>query len=173
MKKLCLTVLILSIFVFITWNSSVFARISSRIKGIVTDKDTGDPIPKAWVLLYRVDKGIVKSTQTDDKGYFRFGRPPVFAGKEYFMRCTAPGYAQYIPEYYAEYVKPEYFDEIFRPFRIEEGQIKHIRINLEKGGSLKGVLFKKDSTGISPFKGVTVFLRKKKKPNEYFLKDHK
>ncbi len=171
MKNLRLTVLILSIFVFITLPPSVFAGISSRIEGTVTDKDTGNPIPKAWVLLYRVDKGIVKSTQTNSKGYFRYETPPVFPGKRYYIRCTAPGYAQYIPEYYFEAVPPEYFNEIFQPFSLEEGQIKHIRINLEKGGDLKGVLFKKDASGISPFKDVTVFLRKKKKPNEYFLMD--
>ncbi len=171
MKNLRLTVLILSIFVFITLSPSVFAKISSRIEGTVTDKDTGNPIPKAWVLLYRVDKGIVKSTQTNSKGYFRYETPPVFPGKRYYIRCTALGYAQYIPEYYFHAVKPEYFDEIFQPFLLEEGQIKHIRINLEKGGSLKGVLFVKDALGISPFKGVTIFLRKKKKPNEYFLMD--
>ncbi len=171
MKNLRLAVLILSIFVFITLYPSMFAKISSRIEGTVTDKDTGNPIPKAWVLLYRVDKGIVKSTQTNSKGYFRYETPPVFPGKRYYIRCTAPGYAQYIPEYYFDAVPPEYFDEIFKPFLLEEGQIKHIRINLEKGGDLKGVLFVKDASGISPFKDVTVFLRKKKKPNEYFLMD--
>ena len=98
MKNFRLTVLILSIFVFVTWSSSVLARISCRIEGTVTDKDTGNPIPKAWVLLYRVDKGIVKSTQTNSKGYFKFVSPPVFAGKEYYVRSTTPGYAQYTPE---------------------------------------------------------------------------
>jgi hypothetical protein len=152
MKTIRLAIIIFSIFIIIIWNSNVFARISSRIEGTVTDKDTGEPIPKAWVLLYRVEKGIEETTQTNDKGYFKFEGPPIFPNREYFIRCTATGYAQYIPGYYLEYVKPEYFDEIIHPFLLEEGQIKHVQIRLEKGGSLKGILYIKDASGILPFK---------------------
>jgi hypothetical protein len=64
------------------------------------------------------------------------------------------------------------FAKIFRVFDLKEGQIKHIRIKLEKGGTLKGVLYKKELSGVSIFKNKSMFLGRKKDADEYVFPEH-
>jgi hypothetical protein len=171
MKEIKSLILLTSIIVFFGSISNLSAGISSRIEGVIVDRDTNQPIEGARVVLY-LDNREYKSTKTDKKGYFKFEQRQVIAGQEYYIQCSAKGYIPFLPEYYSSEVKSEYFNEIFRVFNLREGQIKHLKISLEKGGILKGTIFKKDASGTSSFKDVTLFLKKKKKPDEYFLEDN-
>jgi hypothetical protein len=119
-----------------------------------------------------MEMGMRGTCKADSKGYFRFDKLWLREGDKYYLRCIAVGYVPRIPEYYFPNVKLPYFDEVYKPFTVDEGQIKHIKTNLEKGGSLSGQIFLKVPSGVSVFTDVTLFLLKKKKPTEYFLEDN-
>jgi hypothetical protein len=149
---------VLVILVFSLFSTGLSAKISSRIEGTVSDLDTGEPIEGANVILY---KGIEQKEVfiTDKKGYFRFDPYQYNPGKEvYHLICTAKGYVPYVPKYYLHAVKTGYENEVFRTFTLQEGQIKHVKINLKKGCQLKGIIYKKELSGETVFKEVQVVL---------------
>lgn len=170
MKWIKYLVLIISVIAVIGQNQSLFAKISSRVEGVVTDKDSGQPIEGARVVLC-LNMKEYKATLTDSKGRFNFENVWVDKDNKYYLNCSKRDYVPLLPKYYSSGVKYEYSNDVYRVFSLAEGQIKHVKINLEKGGTLKGILLKRDTSGISPFKDVTLFLKKQRKPGEYFLED--
>jgi hypothetical protein len=149
----------------------LFPGISSRVEGIVSDKDTDLPIAGVEVTLI-LDHGFETmewKAKTDKNGYFRFDNQVYARG--YYLQCYKRGYIPFLPEYYQS-VKKELFRKVYQTFNLKEGQIKHVRIKLEKGGTLKGVLYKKDLSGVSVFKNKSMFLGRKRSSDEHLFPEH-
>jgi len=137
--------------------STSFPYISSQVRGVVRDKETGEVISNAEVYLYDYkDKpwfaDLSKHTKTDDKGLFVID--DVIKGT-YFIECIKEGYATFSPEYFTQSSEPNKYLSIFS---IEEGQVKFFEVQMERGGKLKVTINKKDENGISGYKGLEVGL---------------
>jgi len=144
----------------------LFPRISSRVEGTVVDEETGNPIAGASVGLFsclksgiaiRYMAGINHKTntfyiETDSKGYFVFDD---LHETEYFLVVFKEGYASVGPFFYK---KPGPFEDanglVFTTkidsFVLEEGQIKHFKIKMEKEAILKVSVFMKTFSCIEP-----------------------
>ena len=170
-KPIVLVVLFLGVCQF-----NLFSLITSRVEGTVVDKDTGAPIEGVTITLHtRTPGGSYvrlgqRDTLTDKKGYFKFKINPkltVF----YFIECSKRGYVSFPPIYYLEYGKNEYYADLLQMFRVQEGEVKHLRVELEKGGTLKGTFYKKDLSGISPFSHASGLLIRESVPDMERLRD--
>jgi hypothetical protein len=142
----------------------LFSWISSRVEGTIVDEETGQPIVSAHVGLFRCKihgiflrytslfniKAGSRYIETNKKGYFRFDD---LRESEYFLAVFKDGYAAVGPFYYK---KPGPFEdstghtrtlEIER-FHLQEGQIKHFKIQMEKESILKVNVLRKTFEGI-------------------------
>lgn len=165
------------IFLFLgMFQMSLLSKIDSRVEGMVVDRDTGLPIEGAKITLHTRTPGGgyvrlgQRDTLTDKKGFFKFEINPkltVF----YFVECSKNGYISFPPNYYLEYGKNEYYAELLQMFQVQEGQIKHLRIGMEKGGTLKGTFYKKDLSGISPFSFASGLLTRESVPGKERFRD--
>jgi len=89
---------------------------------------------------------------TDSKGYFIFDD---LLESEYFLVVLKDGYAAVGPFFYK---KPGYFEENngrslasqIERFYLEEGQIKHLKIKMEKEAILKVRVLRKTFSGVEP-----------------------
>ncbi|NMH29156.1 OmpA family protein [Flavobacterium silvaticum] len=61
-----------------------------ELSGIVTDKDTGEPIAGAKVTLFDDKFNKISEVTSDDKGFYDFGK--VECGKAYYLRGEKDGY---------------------------------------------------------------------------------
>jgi hypothetical protein len=172
-KPFVFVVLFLGIFQF-----NLFSLLTSRVEGTVVDKDTGAPIEGVTITLHtRTPGGSYvrlgqRDTLTDKRGYFKFKINPkltVF----YFIECSKRGYVSFPPIYYLEYGKDEYYADLLQMFQVQEGEIKHLRVELEKGGTLKGTFYKKDLSGISPFSHASGLLIRESVPDMERLRDER
>ncbi|MCP4156657.1 MAG: carboxypeptidase regulatory-like domain-containing protein [bacterium] len=158
-RFLILSITLLILFTF--GQLYLFPDISCRVEGEILDKDTGLPIEGAKVKLYEVDKNNIFriylewQTATDNKGRFRFQLGSFFArdSRMFRIQCHKDGYVRFLPEIYRSIVKKEYRETLYRAFSLKEGEIKHLKIKMEKGGALKGTLHVKDVDGLKPYKG--------------------
>ncbi len=139
----------------------LFPRVTCRIEGTVEDMDTKEPIAGAVVRLFSTSEPNDKwlQVQTDRNGCFIFDDRYILPG-EYYVQCYSKGYVPFLPDYYQACLSEEKFRELSRVFVIKEGEIKHIRLKLEKGGTLKGVFLKKTKEGTSNFKNLLFLLEK-------------
>lgn len=142
------------IIIFLILFSNLFqihmhSLIRSRIEGTVRDKESGAPLKDAQVTLYKKNRlGEFFSNykiKTDEKGRFTFDQ---IKRGEYIVQCEKSGYVTYQPKYKITLVYRRKLAEIIR---LEEGEIRHLYIRMEKGGQLKVKVFKKDENGISPY----------------------
>jgi hypothetical protein len=174
-KMRFIKLLILIIFITGLFQMNISAKISSRIEGIVSDKDTGQPIEGVSVILYCSDNGLNHffdwETKTDESGYFRFEIEDI-AGT-FYVQCNKAGYVPFLPDYYRKNIKPEYIEEVFRLFNLKEGQIKHLKIELERGGTLTGKFYVKDSSGTYVLTNSGVFLNRLRDVDDTHLRDTK
>ena len=177
MKKI--KVLVLAVMVLGIFQSILYAGISSRVQGNVVDDQTGLPIEGVLVrlniggnLLPHIDL-LNWETKTDKKGYFKFDLEPdeISGLVVIYLECEKNGYIRFLPKYYRQYIKMDFFDEIYRVFRLKEGQVKHFNIRLKKGGIIEGTLFKKTSAGTSPLGKSTGALMVLKEKFHSFFKD--
>jgi hypothetical protein len=162
-KTFFLVLLILCIF-----QSNLFTMITSRIQGTVTDINTGEPIWGANVILLYCERsdGVCDKkygTFTDIKGFFQFH----FLQKGiYRLLVYNEGYADFGPFFKTE------LDEILNSKRrsnpclrglsvvieafekekifLQEGDIKHVTIELKKEAILEIRFNKKTKDGIEP-----------------------
>jgi hypothetical protein len=176
MKVMKWLVIIILVAGFFQW--PLFPKISSRVQGKVIDKDTKQPIQGAKVQLIYLWAGSTKrirepdqETLTDQKGKFKFDVKYLRGLADFYLKCEKKGYISLIPSYYERYGKDEKFLEITKLFTLEEGQIKHFAIELEKGGGIKGTIYKKEASGISPFSDISGFIGRNTNPDVNFLKD--
>jgi len=134
------------------------AMISSRIEGVVYDKDTGKPIEGAEVLLFQKYPGSnyirqTGITKTDNKGYFRIERQLTNKNSKFCIIVEKLGYAVYghintfIKKKKEEEKKGVFVNELYsnnyrnrligpknknRYFSLKEGDKKYLRIGLVK-----------------------------------------
>ncbi len=152
-KLLILVVIVLSLFQF-----NLYSLITSRVEGVVKDKETNLLLKDVVVGLF-VYKGVVSfataKTKTDENGYFVFND---LRKGEYFVGCFKEGYASFSPSYLASEINPKKHLSLFY---LKEGQIKYFEIEMGKGGKLKIIINKKDENGISGFKGIEFLVSKK------------
>jgi hypothetical protein len=143
-------VMILVIVLLMLFNLKLFSYISSRVSGNVMDKETNFVLENVNVFLMSYKSDIffpmpVAQTKTNIKGYFQFDDLRKGA---YFIECIKPGYATFSPDYYLQLPYPQKYINIFQ---MNEGQIKHFEIKMEKDGKLKVIINKKDDQGISGY----------------------
>jgi hypothetical protein len=156
----------------------LFPKLSSRVQGKVIDKDTKQPIQGAKVqLIYLSDDYYQRLMQpdqetfTDKDGKFKFDVGEYIKHSAFYVQCEKKGYISLIPSVYLKYRKDEKLPEVAGIFTLQEGQIKHFAIELEKGGGLKGTIYKKETSGISPYSYISGFLQRKTNPNTSILMD--
>jgi hypothetical protein len=160
-------VLVLVGLILVLFQANLFSVISSRVKGLVTDKDTGMPIEGAIVRAIAFPKNLEDfylEGKTDQNGHFEFGIDNI--EKEYFLECKKEEYIPFLPNYYYEQGLECYALDVLRKFfnvfKLEKGESKHLNIELERGGTLKIRILAKDNSGISPYEGVIVELNRKR-----------
>ncbi len=168
-KTICVILFLLA---FTSFFCPLFSRIESRIKGEVVDKDTGKPIMGASVTLFfrirlndNFNREEIKTIETDARGGFSFDAP--WSGF-YFIKCHKKAYVPFLPQHYYKYVKDELISKKAGVFRVGEGEIKHLRIELEKGGILKGVFKIKEAGKTAPHK-FSAFIYKESPCDESFV----
>jgi hypothetical protein len=130
------------------------------VEGIITDKDTGMPIGGAQVTVfpYPIIELMSWESRTDKEGHFRIGVDGI---GECFASCKADGYVSFPPKYYFSTLRHDYEDELkktFNIFYLKDGEQRKLDIRLQKAGTIEGEIFKKDSSGISPYSKVQVAL---------------
>lgn len=165
----------------VSFQLSLFPKISSRVQGQVIDKDTKLPIQGAKIQLiflsisdkYQRNRELDMETITDQNGKFKFDLSYIWRSSAYYLQCEKKGYISLIPDYYFRHYIQEKFPEMTGVFILQEGQIKHFVIELEKGGGLKGTIYKKEASGISPYSNVSGILERKNNPNISVLRDEK
>ncbi|MDQ1353671.1 MAG: CarboxypepD reg-like domain [Acidobacteriota bacterium] len=156
----------------------LYPKISSRVQGKVIDKDTKQPIQGAkvqliylWARTFQRVMDPDQETFTDKDGKFKFDVRSYIKHSAFYLQCEKTGYISLIPSFYFEYRKDEKFREVAGVFRLQEGQIKHFAIELEKGGGLKGTIYKKEASGISPFSYLGGYLKRRTNPDSNLLQD--
>ncbi len=165
---------------FFQW--PLFPKISSRVQGKVIDKDTKQPIQGAKVQLiylwinpnYTRERNWDKEILTDKNGKFKFDLQFSFypiSKFAFYLQCEKKGFISLIPPIYLKYRKDEKLPEVAGIFMLQEGQIKHFAIELEKGGGLKGTIYKKDASGISPYSYIGGYLKRITNPDVNVLRD--
>jgi len=164
---------------FFQW--PLFPKISSRVQGKVIDKDTKQPIQGAkvqliylWANNYSREMNWDKEILTDKNGKFKFDLQFTFypiSKFAFYLQCENKGYISLIPPIYFKYRKDEKFPEVAGVFTLVEGQIKHFAIELEKGGGLKGTIYKKEASGISPYSYISLYLKRITNPDSNLLRD--
>ena len=122
------------------------AMISSRIEGIVYDKETGKPIEGAEVYITgRKTPGHIE-IKTDKEGRFVYDYIVEEGRDEFFVNVFKQGYASYGHAYdkkRARDAAPNSLGSIRYPddkkwwTKIEEGDVKYFRIGLEKEAILE------------------------------------
>lgn len=127
-----------------------YSLIRSRIQGIFRDKETGEPLEGVKVTLFNKDVlGVFsesKESITGKSGRFIFDQ--IMYGK-YIIRGIKSGYVSYQPKYKIRMLSRR--SELVEVLRIDEGEIRHLDIQMEQGGQLLAKIFKKDENGISPY----------------------
>lgn len=153
--------LVLSCIIF--FQIPLLSEIYSRLEGIAKDKDNGTLLENVEVLLYEFDnmskgKRIYKKDSTDIKGHFAIGNLKVRdrARYSYFISCRKIGYVPIISDYQVRYVRD--ISMVTNFLNLEQGENRFLEIELEKAGSIKVSLFKKEESGIFPFLSETISL---------------
>ncbi len=154
--------------VVVSINLSAF--VSSRIEGVVVDKETGKPIEGAEVILCKGDikdyrmSNTMTSAYTDSEGKFKINLVAK-RGYRYFIIVVKKGYATYGHVYDLKKATTNDFPganfwNIIGPkdesrwFTIKEGNIKYFRIGMEKEAILEINISYKYPPEIEPVKPI-------------------
>jgi hypothetical protein len=151
-------------------NSNIFPLVTSRIEGRVVEEDTGVPIEDALIYLIHNQKSYYSPTgfkfdvnkewekRTDKNGSYRFDN--LLKG-EYFICIYKEGYANIGPIRIQELtdfnplrqkypdasdLKPDTEGRII----LEEGEVKHLKIEMPKEAIVEIKFTRKTSTGVEP-----------------------
>jgi hypothetical protein len=147
-KHLLLIILFLAVFNLFPVPS--YSLILGRIQGVVIDEETKEPLKGVVVRLYvkapRNEFYSTSKTETDEKGYFLFDQSKPLT---YILSCHKSGYADYQPDYKIIMIAdPSKYVEVIN---LNQGEIKHFNIEMEKAGGVMVTVFKKDENGVSPY----------------------
>jgi uncharacterized surface anchored protein len=160
-------ILILGILVLCMSQSNLCPLITSRIEGVVKDAETGEVIGNVKVFLFIYYKGSYDrkphyETVTDKNGRFVFDQ---LKNNRYFLMCEHEDYLLSIPEKKLSMIN---LPSIIDMFDLQQGQIKHLEIQLQKGGKIKGRVLIKDENGVSGVKNVSINLENKQVRNQRY-----
>ena len=160
--------------IFAIFCSPLFALIEGRIEGVVRDKDTGEPIEGAIVSLklfadLSLSMPALRTLETDKLGKFKFNIKPSTRSL-YYLQCKKKNYVPLIPDYYFGYVKEEMYVEALKGFRVKEGQIRFVEIELQKGGAIEVALKGIYPNGTFPLKNIRASILMKAPLNNKFIK---
>ncbi len=157
-----LKAVLLAVMALLLLQGELFPRVTCRLEGTVEDMDTKEPIAGAVVRMFSTEKPRVvqQEVRTDRNGCFIFKDSYIIPG-EYFLQCYKKDYVPFWPKYYRDCFQEDDFKEVFKVFTLREGEIKHLRLKLEKGGTLKGVFLKKTGEGTSSFKNLEFSFEKR------------
>jgi hypothetical protein len=147
---------ILIVFVFICLlPSHAPAGIDFYIEGVVVDKDTGKPISGAHVQFQENYRGLGCSTGkqwfncvSGDDGYFKVY---IDSSWDLLMECWKRGYITYRPKRY-DYLSRDNHLLNKGSFMMDDVRVRFMRIELKRGGILRGTFLKKVGDVISPLK---------------------
>jgi len=171
MKRIFLLT-VLAVFILGIFQGNLYSLISSRIEGIVLDADTGIPIKGAELILYQFSVKINAKifdfkTISDGNGKFVFDSEKVeyliSPNFYYLVQCKHKNFVDLypdVPEDIGEYLK----DKVFNIFALKEGEIKFLKIKLDKGGSIEGNVKYNDGTGLKPLKNYSFELIRELNP---------
>ena len=171
-KTICVVTFVM---IYAILSNPLFALIEGRVEGTVKDKDSGDVLGGAKIELFQwysedgiSDSLLVNTNQSNEKGIFSINikRPA-----KYYLKVSRQGYVQFLPDYYYGYLKDDVFPNVAKIFQIGEGQIKHIQIELERGGKISGTIQGKDSSGTVPVTA-SIILYRKSLDEELFNKEN-
>jgi hypothetical protein len=131
------------------------AEIFPKIEGIVVEKDSGQPLLGVFVKLYRYDRlrkhrHCIKHATTNPKGYFAINDIYIYnpTYNSFFLGFSKQGYVSVIPDELARLLKLE---ELGRELSLQQGENLFVETQLERGGSLRVNILKKEGNGMSPF----------------------
>lgn len=158
-------IFLLGILMLCILQSNLCPLITSRIKGVVKDAETGEAIENVKVYLFIYREGSYArqphyETVTDKNGKFVFDQ---LKNNRYFVMCEHEDYLLSIPERKLTFRD---LSSIVDLFDLHQGQIKHLEIRLIKGGKIKGRVLLKDENGVSGAEFVSIFLENKQVRNK-------
>ena len=172
-RNFCVMIILITMSLF---SNPLFSLNKSKVIGVVIDKDTGKSIAGASITLFRffssadrIMEDEMAETSTDAGGSFSFD---VENPGQYFVRCEKKDYIPFPSALFYNYLQRDLVQGYAKVFDREEGQNKHMRIELEKGGSIDVSLSKKINSEISPISSwITVYLNKS--PCKHFMSREK
>jgi len=131
----------------------------------VKDAETGGAIEnvKVFLFIYRdgsYDRKPHFETVTDKNGRFVFDQ---LKNDRYFVMGEHEDYLLSVPE---RKLALRDLSSIVDLFDLQQGQIKHLEIQLQKGGKIKGRVLLKDENGVSGAKLALVYLENKQVRNQ-------
>ncbi len=138
---------------FVVMSLNLSAFVSSRIEGVVVDKETGKPIEGAKVMVCGNVLGFelqCKETKTDERGFYAIEK--LIREGKYYVRVFKDGYVSNIEEYQLDSYLFHKMIEKYE-FEIKKGDIKRINIGLERGGDIELKVNKKDKNGLNIYSG--------------------
>jgi hypothetical protein len=142
MKKGIATIIFFALFLT-TLSHSLLAKLNCRIAGVVVDKETGEPVGGANIYIrqgertrYCLSWQNAYDLKTDAFG--RFSQSLRYDGT-YTVYCQSEGYVTFKPDRYS-YLKGDGNSLSDKDFDVAEGEVKFLRIELERGGTLQGTI---------------------------------
>lgn len=117
------------------------AKLGCRIAGIVVDKETGEPVSGAKIYIRQRERYSYCLTWqsrfnliTDDFGRFT---QLLHHNGAYLVYCQMDGYIMFNPDNYS-YMDSQGLPMKDKVFDVAEGEVKFLRIELERGGTIRG-----------------------------------
>ena len=140
MKK-GIAIIIFSALIIAALSLTLPAKLRCRIAGVVVDKETGEPVSGANIYIrqgertrYCLSWQNAYDLKTDAFG--RFSQILRYDGT-YTVYCQNEGYVTFKPDRYS-YLNEDGDAPSHKDFDVAEGEVKFLRIELERGGTLQG-----------------------------------
>jgi len=157
-KKIILVIVLMAIL-----QGNLFSLITSRIEVSVIDEDTGEPIPGAEIRVFRMMDDVFKPVLRGETNAEGFDNLNVRFNGNYLLNIIKEGYAVFGPfseEFLEEYkLKAPFGASTIEAsgldyFSLDEGEIKHVRVKMQKEAKLVVNLQKKYPHGVFPVEGL-------------------
>jgi hypothetical protein len=129
------------------------AKIDCRIEGIVVDQITGKPISGARLTFYDTiwwlvcnPENLVFEAESDEEGYFKVDLLRAFS---YAMECHKEGYLnfKFDRRHFSNRTKPPARGRVIE---VQEGEIKFLRIEMERSAIVSGRFLKQEGGQLFP-----------------------
>ncbi len=139
-------------------NVTLFPKISSKVEGTIVDELSNVPISNVEVTLIQFssksnNKIWEHKTISDINGRFVFDSEKIdLLTSSNFINLIQCTHEEYVNLYFGILEKLTFNDRenLINSFILKEGEIKHLKIKLTKGGRVEGILKYNDGTDIKP-----------------------